>query len=155
MTPAALDQVARFRQYLAKERRLSGHSDSNYARDLNALTRFCTAEGIAEWPDLEHAQVRLFAARSHASGLAPRSVQRRLSAVRSFLTFLIREGVLTRNCALEVRAPKGKKRLPVTLDADTMGRLLEIPADDALSRRDRAMMELLYSSVCAWRNWWV
>jgi len=144
--PAALEQVARFRQYLAKERRLSGHTDSNYARDLNALTRFCTQEGIADWPALEHAQVRLFAARSHAGGLAPSSVQRRLSAVRSFLNFLIREDVLKRNCALDVRAPKGQKRLPVTLDADTMGRLLEIPADDPLSLRDRAMMELLYSS---------
>ena len=146
MTPAALEQVARFRQYLARERRLSAHTDSNYARDLRALTRFCTQEGIEDWPALEHAQVRLFAARSHAGGLAPRSIQRRLSAVRSFLNFLIREGVLKHNCALDVRAPKGPKRLPVTLDADSMARLLEIPTEDALAIRDRALMELLYSS---------
>jgi integrase/recombinase XerC len=146
VTPAALGQVARFRQYLAKERRLSAHTDSNYTRDLTALTRFCAQEGIADWPDLEHAQVRLFAARSHAGGLAPRSVQRRLSAVRSFLNFLIREGVLKHNCAVDVRAPKGQRRLPVTLDADTMARLLEIPAAEPLAVRDRAIMELLYSS---------
>ena len=146
MTPAAVGQVARFRQYLAKERRLSAHTDSNYSRDLAALTRFCAQEGIADWPDLEHAQVRLFAARSHAGGLAPRSVQRRLSAVRSFLNFLIREGVLKHNCAVDVRAPKGQRRLPVTLDADTMARLLEIPAAEPLAVRDRAIMELLYSS---------
>jgi integrase/recombinase XerC len=143
---AAVEQIARFRQYLAKERRLSAHTDSNYTRDLTALTRFCCQEGIADWPALEHAHVRLFAARSHAGGLAPRSVQRRLSAVRSFLNFLIREGVLTRNCAVDVRAPKGHRHLPVTLDADTMGRLLEIPAEDLLAVRDRAIMELLYSS---------
>ena len=146
MTPAAVEQIARFRQYLAKERRLSVHTDSNYARDLTALTRFCGQEGIADWPALEHAHVRLFAARSHAGGLAPRSVQRRLSAVRSFLNFLIREAVVTQNCAVDVRAPKGQRRLPVTLDADTMGRLLEIPAQDLLAVRDRAIMELLYSS---------
>lgn len=146
MNPAALEQVARFRQYLAKERRLSVHTDSNYARDLKALIRFCGQQGIADWAALEHAQVRLFAARSHAGGLAPRSVQRRLSAVRSFLNFLIRDGILNRNCALDVRAPKGQRRLPVTLDADTMARLLEIPTDDALAIRDRAIMELLYSS---------
>jgi integrase/recombinase XerC len=146
VNPAALDQVAQFRQYLATERRLSGHTSSNYARDLKALTRYCDAEGIAEWPALDHAQVRLFAARSHAGGLAPRSVQRRLSAVRSFLNFLIRESILKRNCALEVRAPKGQRRLPVTLDADTMARLLEIPDDVPLATRDRAIMELLYSS---------
>lgn len=146
MTPAALEQLAQFRQYLAKERRLSGHTDSNYARDLKALVRFCDQQAIPDWPALEHAQVRLFAARSHAAGLAPRSIQRRLSAVRSFLKFLIREGVLAKNCALDVRAPKGAKRLPVTLDADSMARLLEIPAEDALAIRDRALMELFYSS---------
>jgi integrase/recombinase XerC len=146
VTPAALQQLANFRQYLAKERRLSGHTDSNYARDLAALVKFCDQQGIPEWPALEHVQVRLFAARSHAAGLAPRSVQRRLSAVRSFLKFLIRESVLEKNCALDVRAPKGQKRLPVTLDADAMARLLEIPAEDVLAIRDRALMELFYSS---------
>ncbi|MGC1459693.1 MAG: tyrosine recombinase XerC [Steroidobacteraceae bacterium] len=146
MNPAALDELARFRQYLTRERRLSGHTDSGYARDLAALVRFCGQQGITDWAALEHDQVRLFAARSHAAGLAPRSVQRRLSAVRSFLNFLIREGLLKRNCAVEVRAPKGAKRLPGTLDADSMARLLEIPGRDALAVRDRALMELLYSS---------
>jgi integrase/recombinase XerC len=146
MNPAALEQLARFRQYLTRERRLSAHTDSNYARDLQALAKFCGKEGILDWSALEHAQVRLFAARCHAAGLAARSIQRRLSAVRSFVNFLIREGILTRNCALDVRAPKGQKRLPVTLDADAMGRLLEIPTEDSLAIRDRALMELLYSS---------
>lgn len=146
MNPQSREQLAQFRRYLTKERRVSTHTDSNYARDLAALSRFCDQEAIADWPALEHAQVRLFAARAHAGGLAPRSIQRRLSAVRSFLNFLIREGVLTRNCAVEVRAPKGVRRLPVTLDADTMGRLLAIPGTDALASRDRAIMELLYSS---------
>jgi integrase/recombinase XerC len=146
VNPAALDALARFRQYLTRERRLSSHTDSNYARDLKALVRFCDQQGIAQWAALEPDQVRLFAARSHAAGLAPRSVQRRLSAVRSFLTFLIREGILKRNCAVEVRAPKGARRLPGTLDADSMARLLQIPGQDALAVRDRALMELLYSS---------
>jgi integrase/recombinase XerC len=144
--PAALEQLARFRQYLSRERRLSGHTDSNYTRDLTALTRFCTSQDIGDWADLTHEHLRLFAARSHAGGLAPRSIGRRLSAVRSFLNFLIREGVLTRNCGLEVRAPKGARRLPVTLDADSMARLLAIPLEDTLAIRDRALMELLYSS---------
>ena len=146
MTPAARDQLGQFRRYLTRERRLSAHTDSNYARDLAALVRFCDQHGILEWAALTHDQVRLFAARSHAAGLAPRSVQRRLSAVRSLLKFLIREGVLARNCAAEVRAPKGARRLPGTLDADSMARLLDIKDADALAVRDRALMELLYSS---------
>ncbi len=146
MDEAALAQLQAFHRWLTRERRLSAHTDSNYMRDLAALRDFCARQGITTWDELSHPQVRLFAARSHAGGLAPRSIQRRLSAVRSFLNFLIREGVLRTNCAIDVRAPKAQRRLPATVDADQMARLLEIPDDDALSTRDRAMMELFYSS---------
>ena len=58
----------------------------------------------------------------------------------------MREGASTRNPAVDVRAPKQKKRLPTTLDADQMGRLLAFRTDDTLSARDKALMELFYSS---------
>jgi integrase/recombinase XerC len=146
MSPAALEWIARFRRHLATERRLSRHTDAGYAHDLAALVQYCDASGITEWPGLDTQHVRLFAARSHAAGLAPRSVQRRLSAVRSLLRFLVGEGALKSNPAQDVRAPRAPRRLPGTLDADQMARLLELPPGDALVARDRAMMELLYSS---------
>jgi integrase/recombinase XerC len=157
MTPAALEWVARFRRYMSAERRLSAHTDSNYARDLAALVKFCDRHGLKEWSRLDNQYVRTFAAHSHAAGLGPKSIQRRLSAVRSFYEFLLCErqaaaasgrrgpGV-THNPAQGVRAPKAARRLPRTLDADQMARLLQLPAGDALTARDRAMMELLYSS---------
>jgi integrase/recombinase XerC len=129
------------------ERQLSAHTDSNYARDLTALVKFCDKQGLQEWSALDHQHVRTFAAHSHAGGLSPRSVQRRLSAVRSFYGFLIRQnGGVSHNPAHDVRAPKAAKRLPETLDPDQMARLLEIPAGDSFVLRDRAIMELLYSS---------
>ncbi|MBV8343195.1 MAG: site-specific integrase, partial [Gammaproteobacteria bacterium] len=161
MSPAALEWVARFRRYLVSERRLSAHTDSSYARDLAALVRFCDRFAIADWSRLDSQHVRTFAAHSHAGGLGPRSIQRRLSAVRSFYAFLLREAPaaaaagaarrragarVTGNPAYAVRAPKAPRRLPDTLDADQMARLLEIPRGDALNARDRAIMELLYSS---------
>jgi integrase/recombinase XerC len=91
-------------------------------------------------------QIRAFAAAEHAAGIAPRSIQRRLSAVRSFYEYLMRESAAKGNPALDVQAPKSKKRLPATLDADQMGRLLDFRADDSISARDKAMMELFYSS---------
>jgi len=66
--------------------------------------------------------------------------------VRTFYEYLIREGHCPRNPAQDVHAPKIKKRLPTTLDADQMARLLEFRADDSLSARDKAIMELFYSS---------
>jgi integrase/recombinase XerC len=132
---------------MTTERRLSAHTDSNYARDLAALVRFCDQHGLKDWKAVDSHHIRTFAAHAHSKGLSPRSIQRRLSAVRGFYEFLVRErAVPSRNPALEIRAPKTRRRLPETLDADQMGRLLEIPLGDALVARDRAIMELLYSS---------
>ena len=156
MSPAALEWLARFRRYVSSERRLSPHTDRSYARDLAALQKFCDREGILEWAALDAQHVRRFAAHCHKGGLGPRSIQRRLSAVRSFFAFLLRESAgaagrrgarVKGNPAAQVRAPKAPRRLPQTLDADQMARLLQIPAGaDRLSSRDRALMELLYSS---------
>ncbi len=173
MTPAALERVAQYRRYLSIERRLSAHTDSNYARDLAALVKFCDLHDLKEWSALDSHHIRTFAAHSHANGLGPRSIQRRLSAVRGFFDFLIREDLkvspaapnatptapksnlavfkinpkpIKSNPANEVRAPKAQRRLPETLDPDQMARLVEIPAGHVLVTRDRAIMELLYSS---------
>ncbi|MBS0380024.1 MAG: tyrosine recombinase XerC [Proteobacteria bacterium] len=155
MMPAALEWLARFRRYMSSERRMSPHTEASYARDLAALVKYCDRAGLTEWSALDSQHVRTFAAHSHAAGLGPRSIQRRLSAVRSFYAFLEREGTqeVARgrrrprgNPAQGVRAPKSPKRLPQTLDADQMAHLLAIRADNPLAQRDRALMELLYSS---------
>jgi integrase/recombinase XerC len=132
--------------HLSKERRLSPHTASNYARDLRALAEFAGKNDVRDWKSLDSQHVRVFAARSHASGLDPRSVQRRLSAVRGFFNYLVRERVVASNPALDVRAPKAAKRLPATLDVDQLNQLLDIPPENALAVRDRAIMELFYSS---------
>ncbi len=139
-------RIERFLAHLHVERRLSSHTLAAYRHDLLALSKFCESRGVAGWAALNNFQVRAFAAAEHAGGIAPRSIQRRLSAVRSFYEYLLREGLAKNNPALEVRAPKTKKRLPATLDADQMARLLDFRADDSLSARDKAMMELFYSS---------
>ena len=100
--------------HLSRERRLSPHTSSNYARDLRALADFADRGNLAHWKSLDSQHVRLFAARSHAGGLSPRSVQRRLSAVRGFFNYLLREAQVTSNPAVDVRAPKAAKRLPGT-----------------------------------------
>jgi integrase/recombinase XerC len=146
VTPAALEQVAQFRRYMTTERRLSAHTDSNYARDLDALVKFCDVQELQEWTSIDSQHVRIFAAHSHAKGLGARSVQRRLSAVRGFFEFLLRYRAIKSNPAYGIRAPKTQRRLPETLDADQMARLLEVPDGDALVTRDRSIMELLYSS---------
>ena len=146
MTPAALADIERFGAHLARERRMSPHTVSNYLRELQSLAAWCDAQGIDGWQALDSQHLRMFAARSYAGGLAPRSVQRRLSAVRSFFRWLQREKAVVGNPAVGVRAPKSRRSLPVTVDADQMARLLDIRDTAPLALRDRALMELLYSS---------
>ncbi|HZF25398.1 MAG TPA: tyrosine recombinase XerC [Steroidobacteraceae bacterium] len=146
MNAGALAWTKGFIKHLRTERRLSGLTAGSYTRDIAALTAFCDAQKLPDWKSLDSQYVRVFAAKQHARGLSPRSIQRQLSAIRTFLSYLIREGVLSSNPAQEVRAPKGAKRLPHTLDADQMSKLLDFRTAEGLGVRDKAMMELLYSS---------
>jgi integrase/recombinase XerC len=146
MSDALRPGVGRFLDRLRTERRLSPHTSSGYGRDLESLLEYCAAQGIESWDALDTQHLRSFAAQCHRRGLAPRSIQRRLSAVRSLCRFLIREGELRSDPTADVQAPKARKRLPTTLDADAMARLLEFRSDDRLGVRDQAIMELFYSS---------
>jgi integrase/recombinase XerC len=138
--------IDRFLSHLANERRMSGHTVAAYRHDLCALAKFGGRRRLTAWSTLDHSQMRAFAAAQHGAGMSPRSIQRHLSAARTFYEYLVREGHCARNPALGVSAPKTKKRLPATLDADQMGRLLAFRVDDTLSARDKAIMELFYSS---------
>ncbi len=138
--------IDRFIHHLEFERRLSPLTCKHYRRDLDALSRWCEGQDIDSWAALDSEHLRSFTAAAYRKGMSAKSLQRRLSAVRMFFRYLLREKHLTRNPATSVSAPKAGKRLPGNLDADRMARLLEIPGDGPLVDRDRAILELLYSS---------
>ena len=146
MDPTQLQLIDAFLEHLALERRLSVHTVAAYRRDLRCLVEFCDSAGIGRWKELQSFHLRRYAAARYAKGLSPRSIQRRLSATRSFLNYLIREGRLGNNPCNDISAPRAARKLPDTLDVDQMARLLEITGDDPVTKRDRAMLELLYSS---------
>jgi len=138
--------IDRFIRHLEYERRLSPLTCKNYRRDLETLTDFCERSGVGSWGELDSEHVRAFSAACYRRGLSARSIQRRLSAARTFFRYLIREKEVGKNPVASVSAPKAKKRLPGNLDADRMARLLAIPGDGSIVDRDRAILELLYSS---------
>ncbi len=146
MTPQALKWPERFLQHLQHERRLSPHTLENYSRDLNRLQEYCNAMSIDEWQALDSHGVRGFVAWRHRKGAGGRTLQRELSALRSFFNFLLREKVVGGNPGVGIPAPKVEKRLPKALDVDQTGRLLDIHDDSPLALRDKAILELFYSS---------
>ena len=146
-----LGKVDHWLESLKSERRLSPYTVSSYARDLEAFLNWSDEQGLDSVQQITDDCLRRFSASQHRAGLAPRSIQRQLSALRTFFRFLMREGVLQQSPAISVRAPKAARRLPQSVDVDRMARLLDAPPpehidDDPLWARDHAIVELLYSS---------
>jgi len=139
-------QVENFFVYLENERGLSTRTLAAYRRDLDMLLQFLDAEDIDQPRQITQHHIRAFIAQKHRQGLGGKSLQRLLSAIRSLFRWMLREGLAEHNPATPVRAPKSPRHLPATLDADSIGQLLEIPCDTTLAIRDKAIMELFYSS---------
>jgi integrase/recombinase XerC len=104
------------------------------------------AQGVGQFADLGAHRMRAFVASQHRAGLSPKSLQRLLSSCRSLFRQLSREGLLAHDPAAGVRGPKVHRKLPQVLDVDEAGALVENPGEGALALRDRAMLELFYSS---------
>lgn len=140
------DWLQRFLNHLESERGLSPRTVTAYGRDLQAFREFCHEQDVTDLRRVDEHLVRALVARRHRQGLDGRSLQRLLSAIRSFYRYLLREGAAKNNPALGVKAPKAGRKLPATLDPDTLNQLLSFPTDTPIALRDKAMLELFYSS---------
>ncbi len=147
--------IDRFLNHLRDERRLSAHTISAYRRDLEKFTDFLTRREITTLRQLVVAQARMFPAQLNQSGLSSRSIQRALSAVRTLYRYLLRESKVAINPFLTARdvghsqaviAPRAERRLPPTLSIEEIAQLVTIDPRTDLDRRDRAILELFYSS---------
>jgi integrase/recombinase XerC len=136
--------------YLADQKGYSKHTISNYKRQLKAVAMTLWPDQIptnTNWSKLSIAEIQFQVTRWHSSGLSPRSISTRLSALRGFYNYLIKNRKLKVNPAKSILAPKVEKRLPRQIGAESLAIFLEqIPQEAALGARDRAIMEMFYSS---------
>jgi integrase/recombinase XerD len=132
--------------HLRVERRLAAHTLESYARDLTALAEF--AAGRERRPEsLSRQELDAFVREQRGRGLAPRSVARRVAAVRGFYKFLVLDQVLPASPADELQPPQAWPALPKFLSVDQVDQLLALPdVATALGLRDRALIELLYAT---------
>ncbi|WP_149195824.1 tyrosine recombinase XerC [Luteimonas suaedae] len=142
--PAAA--VADYLRHLEVEKRMSPHTLDAYRRDLRALAEWVDQHGTGDIVQLDNARLRDFVAAEYRRGLSSKSLQRRLSACRSFYRWLLRHGRIQADPSAGIRAPKGARKLPQVLDPDEAKALVEVPTDVPLGLRDRAILELFYSS---------
>ncbi|HHW4680650.1 MAG TPA: tyrosine recombinase XerC [Xylella taiwanensis] len=131
---------------LRVERCMSAHTLDAYRRDIAALIIWTSQQAAGEIVALDGAQLHAFVAAEHRRGLSAKSLQRRLSACRSFYAWLVKRGHIAASPAAALRAPKALRKLPRVLDTDEAVSFVQIPTDVPLGLRDRALLELFYSS---------
>jgi integrase/recombinase XerD len=132
--------------HLRVERRLADHTLESYARDLVALAEYAAGAGRAV-DALDRAALEAFVRQQRNTGLSPRSVARRVAAVRGFYRFLVLDRRLSRNPADDLRPPRAWPALPKFLTLDEVDTLIAQPdVSTPLGVRDRAMIELLYAT---------
>lgn len=130
-------------QHLTFERGLSALTCKSYSRDIALLEAL--SEGVS-LDALKNTHIRRFVAVMHGKGLSGKSIARALSAWRGFYDYLIHHQRFTQNPVTGLRAPKSAKTLPQALSVDQAVKFVEIKGDSALEVRDRAILELFYSS---------
>ena len=139
-------QLDRYWDYLRIERQVSPHTLNNYQRQLRAVVEIVQEKQLNTWQQVTPSVVRLILAESKRHGLQEKSLALRLSAMRQFFSFLIRHGELKVNPATGISAPKQGKRLPKNISTEQVQLLLDNDSKDPIDLRDRAMLELMYSS---------
>lgn len=139
--------VDAFLEYLRLEKNASPHTVDNYARDLRHFAEYLRREGVHTFADVTYLNVRSYLASLQREDYARRSVSRKLSALRTFYAYLLREQLLEASPLHMVRTPKLDRKLPKFLYVEEMEELLRLPdAATPLGQRDLAILETLYAS---------
>jgi integrase/recombinase XerD len=146
--PAAfLEDVAGLLAHLELERGLSVHTLSAYESDLVQAARHCEQQGVKNWRTVKPEEVAAWLAALTREQYAAASLARKLTAVRLLARHLVRENLRKDDFAVLLPGPKLRRPLPETLTTEEVTRLLEAPlATTPQGLRDRAMLELMYSS---------
>lgn len=147
-TPAGLSEpLEAFLAHLSLERGLSRLTVSAYESDLTDFARHCGRAGRAAWTDVTLADLESWVKSMHRRGQAPASLARRLSAVRSLASHLVRAGLRRDDFTELAKGPRFRRRLPGRLTPEEAARIMTAPDDRTPQGvRDRAMLELMYGS---------
>jgi integrase/recombinase XerC len=140
------EAIAAFAVYLETERRASANTVKAYLDDLGGLLRYLDAKERGERPQ----DIDIYALRGWLGELArthaPSSVARKVAAVRSWMRWLRKRGILAKSVAEEIASPRVRRPLPTFLGVDAAKEVVESPDESPVGKRDRAILEVLYGS---------
>jgi integrase/recombinase XerC len=147
MEKAMDEHLNKFITYLIAEKNASPYTIKNYRHEIGEFLDFLKEQGIDSWDGVDRYILRRYLAWLQAEGYVKASITRRISELRSFCRYLMREDILDTNPIRAISSPKIPKRLPNYLDLHEVEALLAAP--DAMvpqGQRDRAILEVLYAS---------
>jgi integrase/recombinase XerD len=147
-------QIDRFGDYLTLEQGTSPLTLEAYRRDVERLVDYVRVKGATSPIDITSRLLRDFVYQLKDLGLAPSSIRRNISAVRTYFRFLLSDGVVTRDPSERLETPRRWRTLPDVLTVPEISRLLAAPTlDDPLAFRDRAMLEIAYGAGLRVSEW--
>ncbi|HEY9229337.1 MAG TPA: site-specific tyrosine recombinase XerD [Gemmatimonadaceae bacterium] len=143
-----------FDEFLTLEQGTSPQTIEAYRRDVERLVDYATSKSGLAPVDVTSRMLRDFVYHLKDMGLAPSSIRRNISAIRTYFRFLLTEGVVTRDPSERIETPKRWRTLPEVLTVDEVSRLVAAPTlDDPMVFRDRAMLELAYGAGLRVSEW--
>ncbi len=141
------EEIGLYLNFLALEHNLADHSVVSYRHDLEQLAEFAASLGIKSWREVNKSALIEFLSVSGKVGMAPATISRRLSALRGFFRFLVRERIVATNPTAYLESPRLFRNLPVVLAVDEVERIINaVDLETRFGLRDRAALEVLYGS---------
>ncbi|MCA9396473.1 MAG: site-specific integrase, partial [Candidatus Omnitrophica bacterium] len=144
MKPSAKDYVSEFLTYLSKERRYAGNTVLNYEIDLRSLSEFLSAD----FKGADRLQIRSWLRTLHEKSLSKRTIGRKLASARSFYKWMLRRKYIDASPVMHLTNPKVGRKLPSIMSEEQISKLLGFQTDTLIDFRDKAILEVLYSSGC-------
>ena len=140
------EKIEAFLTHLEVTRQYSKNTISSYRHDLNKLALSLTKSNISDWNKVQDLDLRQFVNKERRGGLSPRSLQRLLSCSRSFFKYLSADNQFKNSPINYIKSPKSSRLLPKAMDVDMINKLLNYKAEGWIGVRDKAILELFYSS---------
>lgn len=141
-----LDKIEEFINYLKEVRSYSPHTLKSYTEDLLQFSRFAEKKNIGDWGEVDIHLLRDFLSFLQENKYSRTSILRKLSALRSFFKYLVKSGMLKGNPLLILSSPRYRRGLPRFLKLKDIEAMLSAAKEDALGIRNKALIELLYST---------
>ena len=139
--------IEEFAAYLSDAKKMAKNTVVSYSRDLRKMAAYMEDSGITDVNDITEDDLNAYTASLKAAGMSPATISRNIASIKALFIYMTRKGIVKKNPSISLKSPKISKKSPKILTEKEIEKLLSQPRNDnPKGLRDKAMMELLYST---------